>query len=263
MPGRVKRAIAAREVVVSVQRQVGSVLVEHLPKLLSGRALGHGDAVGRAERGLVPIGECARGMIRGEIVFQPFEFGSKPGACAAARLCLALYIERDKVPRAQIKGVPAISDPDWAAGAVGSESARLREVPRLSIRIRHGLGEGPAGVRVAGDRSRDYGSIGIVLDAVEVGEVAVAGNADRAVLGIKLVVARRGPRDKFETAIRRFVRVLKVRILAYLVLLISHERNEGRLHILNLLRGGRLGCQQILSGVPAAVFIRLLTTRLC
>ncbi len=124
------------------------------------------------------------------------------------------------------------------------------------------MGEGTAGVRVAGDRSRHHGSIGIVLDAVEVGEVAVAGNADRAVLDIKLVVAGRGPRDHFESAIGRFVRVLKVRVLAYLVLLISDERDEVRLHILNLLRSGRLGCEQILSGVPDAVFTRLLTTGL-
>src|ERR1700722_12289520 len=113
-------------------------------------------------------------------------------------------------------------------------------MPRLSIRKRHRLGEGTGGVRIVGDRSCHHGSIGIVLDAVEVGEVAVAGNADRAVLGIKLVVARRGPRYKFESAIRQFVRVLKVRILAYLVLLISDERDEGRPHLLNLLRGGRL-----------------------
>src|SRR5580698_5559027 len=177
--GRVERTVAGIEVVVPIQHQVGSVLVEQLPKGLSGRAFGYGDAVGSAERGLVPVGGCARGMIRGEIVFQPFEFGSKPGARAAARLCLALYIERDKVPRAQIIGIPAISDPDWAPRRYCvSESARLLEVPRLSIRIRHGLSKGTRGVRVPGNRSRHHGSIGVVLDAVEVGEVAVAGNAD-------------------------------------------------------------------------------------
>ena len=84
-------------------------------------------------------------------------------------------------------------------------------------------------------------AIGIVLEAVEVGEVAVAGNADRAVLVIKLVVAGRGPRDKFESAIRQIERVLKVRILAYLVLQISEERDGVRLHILNLIRSGLLG----------------------
>src|SRR6202034_1338818 len=174
---------------------------------------------------------------------------------AAAGLRLALYIERDKVPRAQIIGIPPISDADWAPAGSGSRAARLLEVLRLSIRMRRGLCEGTARVRGAGDRSRHHAPIGIVLDTVEVGEVAVAGNADRAVLGIKLVVARRGPRDKFETAIRRFVRVLKVRILAYLVLLISDERDAVGLHILTLLRRGRLGCVQILSGVPGAVFI--------
>src|SRR5579863_51957 len=114
-------------------------------------------------------------MIRREVVFQPFEFGGQPGACfrTAARLRLALYIERDKVPRAQIIGIPAISNPDWAPVGIGSGSARLLEVPRLSIRKRHGLSEGTAGVRGAGDRGRHHGSIGIVLDAVEVGEVAV------------------------------------------------------------------------------------------
>ena len=161
-------------------------------------------------------------MIRRKIVFQPCEFGGKPGARvrAVARLCLALYIERDKVPRTQIVGIPAIADPDWAPRRFCvSESARLLEVPGLPIRIRHGLGEGTAGVRVVGDRSHHRGSIGIVLDAVEVGEVAVAGNADRAVLDVKLVVARRGPHDHFESTIVLLERVLKVRILAYLVLL--------------------------------------------
>ena len=66
---------------MSVQHQVGFVLVEQLPKGLSGHAL-LGDAVGSAERGLVPVGECARGMILLEILFQPFEFGGKPGARA-------------------------------------------------------------------------------------------------------------------------------------------------------------------------------------
>ena len=107
-----------------------------------------------------------------------------------------------------------------------SKSAGLIEVSRLPIRIRHGLGEGTAGVRIVGDRSRHHGSIGIVLDAVEIGEVAVAGNADRAVLGIKLVIAGRGPGDHFESAISQFVGVLEVRVLAYLVLLISEERDQ-------------------------------------
>ncbi|WP_125487415.1 hypothetical protein [Edaphobacter aggregans] len=42
--------------------------------------------------------------------------------------------------------------------------------------------------------------------------------------------------------------------MSYLVLLISDERDEVRFHILNLLCSGRLGCEQILSGVPDAVF---------
>ena len=48
-----------------------------------------------AERGLMPVGGCARGMILLEILFQPCEFGAKPGAGvgAAARLRRALYIE--------------------------------------------------------------------------------------------------------------------------------------------------------------------------
>ena len=99
IPGRVKRAVAGIEVVVSVQNQIGVVLIEQLPKGLSGHAL-LADAVSSAERGLMPVGECAGGMIRLEILFQPFEFGGKPGACvrAAARLRRALYIERNKVP---------------------------------------------------------------------------------------------------------------------------------------------------------------------
>ena len=82
------------EVVVSVQHQVGFVFVEQLPKGLSGNAL-WGDAVRGAERGLMPVGGCARGMILLEILFQPCEFGGKPGARgrAAARLRRALYIE--------------------------------------------------------------------------------------------------------------------------------------------------------------------------
>jgi len=82
------------EVVVSVQHQVGFGLVEQLPKRLSGNAL-PGDAVSGAERGLVRVSGRAQGMIRREIVFQPFEIGGKSGACgrAAARLCRAFYIE--------------------------------------------------------------------------------------------------------------------------------------------------------------------------
>src|SRR5580692_1066694 len=105
---------------MSVQHQVGLVLVEQLPEGQRGRAL-FGEAVGSAERRLVPVGGCARGMILREIFFQPFEFGGKPGGArgrTAARMCPALYIERDKMPPAQIIGVPAI-----AAGT---------EVPRLS-----------------------------------------------------------------------------------------------------------------------------------
>ena len=60
IPGGVKGAVAGIEVVVSVQHQVGVVLVEQLPKGLSGRAL-LAEAVGSAERGLVPVGElCTR-----------------------------------------------------------------------------------------------------------------------------------------------------------------------------------------------------------
>ena len=120
IPGGVKGAVAGVEVVVPVQHQVGVVLVEELPKGQSGGAL-MGEAVGGAVRGLVPVGECARGMILLEIIFQPCEFGGKPGAgaLAAARLGRALYVERNKVPRAQIVGVPAISD---SARSVGGSS---------------------------------------------------------------------------------------------------------------------------------------------
>ena len=83
IPGGVKGAVAGIEVVVSVQHQVGVVLVEQLPKGLSGDAL-WGDAVSGAERGLVPVGGCARGMILLEILFQPCEFGGKPGAGVAS-----------------------------------------------------------------------------------------------------------------------------------------------------------------------------------
>jgi hypothetical protein len=93
------------------------------------------------------------------------------------------------------------------------------------------------------------GPVGIDLEAVEVGEVAVAGNAGLAMLVIKLVVAGRGPREKFESAIRQIERLLKVRILAYLVLQISEERDGVRLHILNLIRSGLLGLPQRGAGV--------------
>ena len=290
IPVGFKGSVAGIEVVVSVQHQVGSVLVEQLPKGLSGHAL-LGDAVGSAERGLVPVGGCARGMILLEILFQPCEFGGKPGARVrtAARLRLALYIERNKVPRAQIIGVPAISDSDWAVPARpfmrGFESARRLEVPRLSIRPRHGLGDevrqagslarlatGVAyGARVR-DRSRQRHTLtsvigGIDQEAVVVGEVAVAGNAGLAMLVIKLVVAGRGPVEKFKSAIRQIERLLKVRISAYLVLQISEERDGVRLHSLNLIRSGLLGLPQRGAGVGGRVgggadFIRSLTGRL-
>ena len=52
------------------------------------------------------------------------------------------------MPRAQIVGVPAISDPNWSRGAgcwavrihCGFEPARFVEVPRLSILSWNGLG---------------------------------------------------------------------------------------------------------------------------
>ena len=147
------------EVVVSVQHQVGSGVVEQLPPGSRGDAL-FGEAVGSAERGLVPVGGCAGGMILLEILFQPFGFGGQPGAgggTAGARLCLALDIERDQVPGAQIIGVPAFSDSDCAPRRYGgSDSARLLEVPRLSIRSRHGLGVGIGSgkARVAAPRLR-------------------------------------------------------------------------------------------------------------
>ena len=116
-------------------------------------------------------------------------------------------------------------------------------------------------------RSRQRSACGIDLEAVEVGEVAVAGNAGRAMLVIKLVVAGRGPREKFKGAIRQIERSLKVRILAYLVLQISEERDGVRLHSLNLIRSGLLGLPQRggwcrgLLGLSQVSF-RLLTTRL-
>jgi hypothetical protein len=91
-------------------------------------------------------------MIRGEIVFQPLEFGSKPGARAAARLCLALYVKRDKVPRAQIIGIPAISDSDWASRRYCvSKSARLLEVPRRSVAENKLMQEDASLLRSAGN----------------------------------------------------------------------------------------------------------------
>ena len=51
------------------------------------------------------------------------------------RLRIALDVERNKVPGAQIVGVPAIAD----SGSVQASVHQL-EVPRLSIRPRNGLG---------------------------------------------------------------------------------------------------------------------------
>ena len=68
-------------------------------------------------------------------------------------------------------------------------------------------------------------------------------------LVIKLVVAGRGPVEKFKSAIRQIERLLKVRISAYLVLQISEERDGVRLHILNLIRSGLLGLPQRGGGV--------------
>ena len=79
---------------MTVQHQIRSILIELLPEGHGGRALGDSDAVGCAEHGLVPVSERARGMIRREILFQPFEFGGKPDARvrATARLCLAFDV---------------------------------------------------------------------------------------------------------------------------------------------------------------------------
>jgi len=136
----------------------------------------------------------------------------------------------------------------------GSRSRRVRVCPEQACwaRVRY--------------RSRQRIACGIDLEAVEVREVAVSGNAGRAMLVIKLVVARRRPLQKFKGAIRQIERSLKVRILAYLVLQISQERDGGRVHSLNLIRSGLLGLPQRGAVVQAfggaAAFARLLTTRL-
>ena len=191
------------------------MLVEQLPECLSGRAL-WGEAVGSAERGLMPVRGCARRVVLLEILFQPFEFGAKPGARvrAAARLRRALYVERNKVPRTQIIGIPAIC-----------HSGLRLEMPRLSIRTRSGLGSGSSKARIVarrsqrwrarvGDRSRQGLALIRVIgridqEAVEVGKVAVAGNAGCAMLVIKLVVAGRRALEKFESAISQIERILK------------------------------------------------------
>ena len=79
MPGGIKRAVAGIEVVVSIQHQVGFVFVQQLPKGLGGNAL-WADAVRGAERGLVPVGESAFGVVLFKILLQPCKFGGKPGA---------------------------------------------------------------------------------------------------------------------------------------------------------------------------------------
>src|ERR1700690_992377 len=83
----------------------------------------------------MPVRGCARGVILLKILLQPREFGGKPRAIVrtAARLGIALDVERDQVPVAQIIGIPAI--------AVGTE------VPRLSVLSRYGLGEECLGAR--------------------------------------------------------------------------------------------------------------------
>ncbi len=85
-------------------------------------------------------------------------------------------------------------------------------------------------------------------------------------LVIKLVVAGGGLCNSFESAIRQVVRALEVRIISYLVLQISEERNGVRLHSLNLIRSGLLGLPQRGAGVGGlggdAAFARLLTSGL-
>ena len=68
-------------------------------------------------------------------------------------------------------------------------------------------------------------------------------------LVIKLVVAGRGPLEKFKSAISQIERLLKVRISAYLVLQISEERDGVRFHSFNLIRRGLLGLPQRGAGV--------------
>ncbi len=70
-------------------------------------------------------------------------------------------------------------------------------------------------------------------------------------LVIKLVVAGRGPVEKFKSAIRQIEGSLKVRIQAYLVLEISEERDGVRFHGLNLTRSSLLGLPQRGTGVVA------------
>ena len=102
---------------------------------------------------LYGAGASRRGCTRNDSPRDPFSAmrvrrQTRSRVRTAAGLRLALDIERNKVPRAQIVGVPAISDPDRAPRRnVVPTSARLLEVPRLSI----GRGMGWAtGVLAAG-----------------------------------------------------------------------------------------------------------------
>ena len=131
---------------------------------------------------------------------------------------------------------------------------------RLSISPWCGLGNGSGKARIVACRRQSCWArvlyrrrlnttVRIDLEAVVIGEVAEAGNASRAMLVIKLVVAGRGPVEKFESAISQIERLLKVRILAYLVLQISEDRDGVRLHALNLIRSGLLGLPERGAGV--------------
>ena len=75
IPVGVKGSVVGIEVVVSVQHQVGSMLVEDIPKGLRGYAPRSVMLLAALYERLVPVGECARGRILRQIVFQPCEFG--------------------------------------------------------------------------------------------------------------------------------------------------------------------------------------------
>ena len=176
----------------------------------------------------MPVGERALRAVEREILREPSRLAGEPraGRAAAARLHGALDVQRDDVPAAEVVGVPAVAVRADVAGLAVLARARLRECADARRVLREAVGHDAA--------------VGVVLVAVVVVEVAVAVDARLAVVGVELVVARGGALEELEGAVGRVERAHEVLVATDLVLLVAEDRDERRVHRLDLVRGRRL-----------------------
>ena len=105
--------VALIDVVVAREDDVDVVRVEHLPERVVVREVSR--RAGR-EPGLVPVGQRARRMVRGEVVPEEGHLRRRRAAAADVR---AVGVERDQVPLADVEAVPAPGRVAGPASEVG------------------------------------------------------------------------------------------------------------------------------------------------